>query len=75
MLVGLIQERLLVLLAAQGEQGTLAVIPGKTFFRDRSFAVRKNGNPLLVLMELVALVLEIEDCPEDLRLVGRSGIG
>lgn len=54
--VRLRQQRLLVFLAAKSEEGAATVVTRETFFRNRGFAVCKDGYPLLILMELVALV-------------------
>ena len=61
--VGLGEERFLVFLASESEKGSPPIIARKAFFCDRSFAVGEDGDAFLVLVYLIALVLEVEDCP------------
>jgi len=61
--IGLGEQRLLVFLAAQREEGSLPVITNEAFPCNRSFTVRQNGDAFLVLVEFVTLVFEVEDCP------------
>ena len=60
--VGFGEQRLLVLFAAQRKEGPLLVAPGKRLARDLGFSVRQDGDAALVLVQLVALDLEVEDC-------------
>jgi hypothetical protein len=57
------EERLLVLLAAQGEQRALLVVLREHGARDGGFAVGQDGDAPLVLVEAVALGFEVEDSP------------
>jgi len=57
------EQRLLVFLAAQGEEGSRPVVTSEAFPRNRGFTVRQNGDAFLVLVEFVTLVFEVEDCP------------
>ncbi len=55
------QELLLVLLAAQGEEGALLVAGREELARHVRLLVRQQDDAALVLVELVALELEVED--------------
>lgn len=57
------EERLLVLLAAEGEQGALLVALGQHLLGDLGLAVGEDGYAPLVLVQLVALGFEVEDGP------------
>jgi hypothetical protein len=61
--VGLGEERFLVFLASESEEGSPPIIARKTFLCDRGFPVGEDGDAFLVLVYLIALVLEVEDCP------------
>ena len=63
------QERLLVLLAAQGEESAFLVVLGEHFPRDGGFSVREHGDAPLVLVQAVALGFEVEDRPRGDGLV------
>ncbi|RBQ80867.1 hypothetical protein VDGD_21129 [Verticillium dahliae] len=55
------EQGLLVLLAAQGEQGLVLVALGEHLLCDGRLLVGQEGDALLVLVELVALELHVED--------------
>lgn len=57
------EERLLVLLAAEGEQGALLVALGQHLLGDLGLAVGEDSYAPLVLVQLVALGFEVEDGP------------
>lgn len=57
--VGLREERLLVFLAAQGEESPLAIIASETLFSDCCLPVREVPDPRLILLQLVPLVFKI----------------
>ena len=57
------QERLLILFAPQGEERSFLVALGEHLPRNIRLLVRQNGDAPLVLMELVALVLHVQDRP------------
>lgn len=57
--VGLGEQGLLVLLLAQGGEGALLVALREHLPRDVGLAVREDGDAPLVLVELVALDLEV----------------
>jgi len=61
--ISLGEQRLLVFLAAQREEGSLPVATSEAFPRNLGFTVRQNGDAFLVLVEFVTLVFEVEDCP------------
>jgi hypothetical protein len=51
-------------LLTEGEKGFLFVTSLEACFSDCGFAVCNYGDALLVLVDIVALVLQAEDCPE-----------
>lgn len=61
--VGLGQQRLLVLLAAQSQQRPLLIAVGQALPRDFRLLLGQNLDAPLVLVELVALCLQVEDRP------------
>lgn len=61
--VGLLEEGLLVFLAAQGEQRARLVALGEHLLGNGRLLVREDGDAALVLVELIALELEVEDGP------------
>lgn len=61
--VRLRQERLLVLLTAQRQKRSLLVAVGQALPRDLRLLLGQDFDAPLVLVELVALVLEVEDRP------------
>lgn len=60
--VGLGEERFLVFLAAEGEQGALLVAGCEHLFGDFGFFGGEEGDASLVLVEFVALGFEVVDC-------------
>lgn len=71
--VRLLEEGLLVLFPAEGEEGALLVALCEHLLRDGSFLIREDSDAALVLVELVALELEVEDRPRR-RGVGRLAV-
>lgn len=61
--VRLLEEGLLVLFPAQGEERARLVALGEHLFRDGGLFVGQDGDAALVLVQLVALELEVEDRP------------
>lgn len=59
------EERLLELLAAEGEEGAVLVALGQELTGGGGLPVGQDGDALLVLLQLVALELEVQDCPVD----------
>lgn len=57
------EERFLVLLASEGEEGAFLVALGEHLFCYLGLAVGQDGYTLLVLVELVPLVLEVKNSP------------
>lgn len=64
LLVRLRQQRLLILLPPQSKQCFLLIPIPKTFLRDFRLAIRDRRDSFLVLLELVALNLQVEDGSE-----------
>lgn len=74
--VRLLDEALLVLLAPQRQLGPVCVALGQTLLRDRLLAVGQHRDALLVLPQLIALVLHVQDRPAAISLtvrIARSG--
>jgi hypothetical protein len=61
--VRLLQQRLLVFFAAEGEEGARLVAGRQHLLGDGRLLVRQDRDALLVLVELVALEFEVEDGP------------
>ena len=61
LLVGFGEDGFLVLFAAEGEEGAGFVASAEVLLGDFGFAGGYDGDFLLVLVEFVALVLEVED--------------
>jgi len=61
LLVGFGEDGFLVLLTAEGEEGARFVAELEVVLGDFGFARGYDGDFLLVLVEFVALVLEVED--------------
>lgn len=61
--VRLLEEGLLVLFAAEGEEGAWLVALCEHLLRDGGFLICQDGDAALILVELVALELHVEDCP------------
>lgn len=59
--VRLLKQGFLVLLPPQGEQGALLVARRQHLPRDGRLLVREHRDPSLILVQLVALQLEVED--------------
>lgn len=61
--VRLDQQRLLVLLAPQGEEGALLVALGEHLLGDLRLLVGEDGDAALVLVQFVALDLHVQNGP------------
>ena len=61
--IGLLNQSFLVLLAPERQLGSVCVALGQAFLRDRLLTVGQHGNTLLVLSQLIALVLHVQDRP------------
>lgn len=61
--IRLLDEPLLVLLAPQRQLGPRRVAARQALLRDRLLAVRQHRDALLVLPQLIALVLHVQDRP------------
>lgn len=75
--IGAREEGLLVLFAAEGEERFFFVAGAQVLFCYGGFAGGYDGDFLLVLVQFVALVLEVEDCSgvEEVLVSGRYRIG
>lgn len=61
--VGLLDQSLLVFLPSERQLGSVRIALEQTLLSDRLLAVRQYSNALLVLSQLIALVLHIQDRP------------
>lgn len=66
--VRFLEEGLLVFLPAEGEQRAGLVAFREHLFRDGGLLVGQDGDAALVLVELVALELKVEDGPGTMRV-------
>jgi hypothetical protein len=57
----------LVFLAPESEQSSPPITARQTFFCNRGFPVGEDGDAFLILVYLIALVLEVENCSASWR--------
>lgn len=61
--IGLLDQAFLILLPPKRQLGSICVSLGQALFRDRLLTIGQHGDSLLVLSQLIALVLHVQDRP------------
>lgn len=71
--IGLLNQSFLVLLPPQRQLGSICVTLRQTLLRNRLLAVRQYRDALLVLSQLIALVLHVQDRPAVVNDAPKTG--